>query len=76
MFQRHAAAVRQRNWSGVINVTGDVTVPAGATLNIAPGTHVLVAGTPFNAPAVDTNGADIIVNGGTLQANGTAAQSD
>ncbi|MGI8602785.1 MAG: hypothetical protein ACR2OZ_07265 [Verrucomicrobiales bacterium] len=61
-------------WSGLINVTGDVTVPAGATLNIQPGTHVLVAGTPFllGTQAVDSNGTDIIVNG-TLQALGSAA---
>ncbi len=60
------------NWSGVINVTGDVTVPSGATLNIAPGTHVLMASTA--APG-DTTGADIIVTaGGTFAVNGTAAQ--
>ena len=57
-------------WSGVIRVTSDLTVPAGATLNIDPGTHVLMTGT---AGAGDTNGADLIVNG-TLALNGTQAQ--
>jgi hypothetical protein len=52
-------------WSGVIHVTGDVTVPATGVLNISPGTHVIVDGTPFVAgtAAVDPNGADLIVNG-------------
>src|SRR4030095_8144727 len=38
-------AVVVTTWSGVIHVTGDATVPAGATLNIAAGTHVLFDGT-------------------------------
>ncbi len=60
------------NWSGVINVTGDVTVPATGTLNIAPGTHILVAG---DATADSSAGSDIIVTtGGTVNAAGTAAQ--
>ncbi|MHA3773525.1 lamin tail domain-containing protein [Verrucomicrobiota bacterium sgz303538] len=57
-------------WSGIVNVTGDVTVPAGSTLTIQPGTHVLMAGT---AAAGDTTGAKLIVNG-TLNAVGTASQ--
>ncbi|MDB6152363.1 MAG: hypothetical protein JWL90_816 [Chthoniobacteraceae bacterium] len=57
------------NWSGIVHVTGDVTVPTGAILTIAAGTHVLVDGT---ATAGDTAGKRIIVNG-TLNANGTAA---
>src|SRR4029077_11678287 len=61
-------------WSGIIHVTGDVTVPVGGILNIAPGTHVLVDGKPFVAgtPAVDSNGADLIVSG-QLNALGTIA---
>ena len=61
-------------WSGIMNVTGDVTVPTGATLQIQPGTMVLVAGTAYvqGTAAVDTGGADLIVNG-NLQALGTAA---
>ncbi|MEX2187233.1 MAG: lamin tail domain-containing protein [Pirellulales bacterium] len=57
------------SWSGVIHVTGDVTVPAGHTLTIQPGTLVLVNGT---ATPLATNGADIIVVG-TLNSLGTAA---
>ncbi|MES2569265.1 MAG: hypothetical protein V4710_04320, partial [Verrucomicrobiota bacterium] len=57
-------------WSGILHLTGDVTVPTGATLNIAPGTHLLVDGT---TTAGDTTGKRIIVNG-ALNANGTAAE--
>lgn len=60
------------NWSGVVRVTGDLTVPAGATLEIAPGTHVLVTGT---SGAGDTGGTDIIcTGGGIINALGTLAQ--
>lgn len=60
------------NWSGVVRVTGDVTVPAGATLNIAAGTHILMTGT---TGAGSTSGSDIIVNStGTIHATGTAAE--
>ena len=53
-------------------MTGDVTVPSGATLNIAA-ERMLVDGTAFNfgTSAVDTNGADLIVNG-LLNAPGSA----
>jgi hypothetical protein len=65
-------ATGNTTWSGVINVTGDIIVPSGANLDIAAGTHVLMAGTA--APG-DTTGADIIVNsGGALSINGTASQ--
>ena len=58
-------------WSGVMNVTGDVTVPAGSTLNIAAGTHILMAG---DATVGSTAGADLIVaTGGTVNAIGTAS---
>lgn len=56
-------------WSGVVHVTGDVTVPNGSTLNIDPGTVVLMDGT---TGAGDTTGKRIVVNG-SLSANGTAA---
>lgn len=60
------------NWSGVVRVTGDLTVPAGATLDIAPGTHVLMTGT---SGAGDTTGTDIIcTGGGVINALGTFAQ--
>jgi len=58
-------------WSGVVRVTGDVTVPAGATLSIAPGTHILMTGT---SGAGSTTGADLISTGGEINALGTAAQ--
>jgi hypothetical protein len=56
-------------WSGIIHVTGDVTVPAGASLTIQPGTHVLIDGT---ATAGDTTGKKITI-AGTLTAPGTLA---
>ena len=60
------------NWSGVVRVTADLTVPTGATLNIAPGTHVLMTGT---SGAGSTTGTDIICTGsGAINAIGTAAQ--
>ena len=57
-------------WSGVINMTGDVTVPAGSTLTIEPGTHILATGT---VGAGSSTGSDLIVNG-AVEANGTLAQ--
>jgi hypothetical protein len=55
-------------WSGIVNVTSDVIVPAGVTLTVAPGTHILMAGT---SSAGDTGGADLIVQG-RLLASGSA----
>ncbi|MFN0127608.1 MAG: lamin tail domain-containing protein [Verrucomicrobiales bacterium] len=57
------------SWSGVVRVTGDVTVPPGRTLTVQPGTHVLLAGT---TAAGDTNGSDLVVQG-ALRLDGTAA---
>jgi hypothetical protein len=37
------------DWSGIVHVTGDVTVPANATLNIHPGTLILMDGDPVGA---------------------------
>jgi hypothetical protein len=54
-------------WSGVVRVTGNVTVPTGHTLTIQPGTVVLVDGV-----ASGTAGIVILVNG-KLQSLGTAA---
>ena len=65
-----ALAAGTTTWSGVMNVTGNVTVPTGSTLNIDPGTHVLIAG---DATAGSTAGSTIAVNG-TLNSNGTFAQ--
>jgi hypothetical protein len=52
-------------WSNVINVTGDVTVPAGHTLTIRSNTLVLI-----NGVASGTVAPDLIVNG-TLLSQGT-----
>jgi hypothetical protein len=56
-------------WNGVIHVTGDVTIPTGATLNIVAGTHVLFDG---DATAGSSAGTRLIVNG-ALNAQGTFA---
>ncbi|MGI9242199.1 MAG: hypothetical protein ACR2RV_15480, partial [Verrucomicrobiales bacterium] len=57
-------------WSGVIRLTDDVTVPAGHTLNIDPGTLVLVTGT---AAAQSTDGRDLIIEG-SVNSLGTELQ--
>ena len=54
-------------WSGVMRITDDVTVPAGHTLNIEPGTLILIEGTPG---AQSSAGKDLIVEG-TVNASGT-----
>jgi tetratricopeptide (TPR) repeat protein len=53
---------RNETWSGTHTLTGDVTIPSGITLTIAPGTHVYVP-----------SGKKIIVNG-TLIAEGNVSQ--
>ncbi len=55
-------------WSGVVHVTGDVTVPVGHTLTIEPGTWVLMDGV-----AAGSGGADIEVDG-TMLSLGTEAE--
>ena len=57
------------NWSGIINITGNTTVPVGTTLNIAAGTTILMAGDATNG---STAGSTLTVNG-TLNSNGTFA---
>jgi hypothetical protein len=54
-------------WSGVVNVTGTVTVPVGHTLTINPGTIVRI-----NGVASGTAGINIVVNG-TVRSLGTEA---
>jgi len=49
-------------WSGVVNVTGTVTINSGVTLTILPGTVVIFA-----------SGTQLIING-ILNANGSASQ--
>jgi hypothetical protein len=57
-------------WSGVVRITDDVTVPAGHTLNINPGTLILVVGTPG---AQSSTGKDLIVEG-SVNSLGTEQQ--
>src|SRR5688572_6481771 len=52
-------------WSGVVNVTGNITVPAGHRLTINPDTFVMV-----NGVASGTSGITITVNG-DVQSLGT-----
>jgi hypothetical protein len=54
------------SWSGVVNVTNDVTVPSGHTLTIQSNTLVLV-----NGVASGTTAPDLFVNG-SIQSLGTA----
>ena len=54
-------------WSGIVHVTGDVLIPTGHTLNIQPGTLVLLDGDPT---ARSTTGTDIDVQG-TINSLGT-----
>jgi hypothetical protein len=54
-------------WSGVVNVTNDVTVPSGHTLTIESNTLVLINGVAGGAVA-----PDLIVNG-SVQSLGTEA---
>ncbi len=53
-------------WSGIIHVTGALTLPAGGTLRVTPGTLVLVDGV-----TTDTAGYSIDIKG-TLECLGTA----
>jgi hypothetical protein len=54
-------------WSGVVNVTNDVTVPTGHTLTIESNTLVLV-----NGVASGTTAPDILISG-SIQSLGTEA---
>ncbi|MDG2125456.1 MAG: right-handed parallel beta-helix repeat-containing protein, partial [Verrucomicrobiales bacterium] len=57
-------------WSGIVLLDGDVTVPAGHTLTVSPGTIVLLDG---DATPGSSAGIDIIVEG-TLLSQGTRAR--
>ncbi len=57
-------------WSGLVRLSGNVTVPADATLRLAAGTIVLIDG---NAIPGSSAGTDLIING-RLLSEGTAAQ--
>jgi hypothetical protein len=58
----------ETSWSGVVQVTNDVTVPTGHTLTIQPGTLVLIHGV-----ASGTTANDLVVRG-NVQSLGTEAQ--
>ncbi|MGV3621420.1 MAG: right-handed parallel beta-helix repeat-containing protein, partial [Archangium sp.] len=71
------------SWAGNVTMTGDVTVPAGATLTIQPGTTVTAAATDSQGSGDISNKVELIVfgtlnisgvnNGGvTLTGTGTA----
>jgi hypothetical protein len=60
-------------WSGVVNLTGDVTINSGASLTIQPGTVVRCAGGDSKTSGLDNNRIEIILNGGTLNLQGTQA---
>ncbi len=55
-------------WSGVVRVTNDVTVPAGASLTIAAGAWVII-----NGVSSGTAANDLLVSG-TINSLGTEAQ--
>ena len=60
-------------WSGVVELTGDVTVNAGSVLTILPGTTVLCkANTDTQAGGANSSRVEIIVNGGSLNVAGTS----
>ncbi len=53
------------NWSGIINITGSVTVPSGITLTILPGTEVRFHG----YKSIYVHGGTLIADGATFTAN-------
>lgn len=58
---------QSQTWAGVYRISSDLTIPAGVTLTLQPGTLVLLDGVPSG-----TAGTDIEVQG-SIQALGTAA---
>ena len=66
--------VQNTIWSGVIYVSGDVTIGTGTSLTILPGTIIQCQpDTDTQAGGINSSRVEIIVNGGTLNALGTAA---
>jgi|GEM_PF-390353 len=53
-------------WSGIVRITGDLTVPSGTTLTVMPGTLVLLDGVASGSDGVDI---DVL---GRIQSLGTA----
>ncbi len=61
-------------WSGTVVLTGDVTVPAGTTLTLSPGTTVrFTALSDDQAGGENSDRSELIING-SLSAVGTEAQ--
>jgi len=66
--------IGSHSWEGEIHLVGDVLIPAGSRLSIAPGTRVRV--TPAEATRIDpeflSSGTELLVRG-SLEILGTAA---
>ncbi len=60
-------------WSGIVTLTGDVTVPANVTLNILPGTRVQCWDNwDDTAGGLNTSRIELIIDQGSLNAVGTS----
>ncbi|HQP95156.1 MAG TPA: PKD domain-containing protein [Myxococcota bacterium] len=70
-LQYIGGTVTTTTWTGTIVVTGDITVPTGETLTVAPGTTVLFTYVDANVDSIGD--FDITVNG-TLIVDGTEAK--
>ena len=57
-------------WSGEVRLTGDITIPFGASLTIQPGTKVILATSDDTNSGSDADKIRIYVAGGTLMAVG------
>ncbi len=64
------------NWSGVVEITGDVTVPAGVTLNIQPGTVIKFASVSDDQGSGNNSGLCEMIVAGTLNALGNSDPSE
>jgi hypothetical protein len=68
-----SGGVTNSTWSGIVNLTGDVTIGSGSVLTILPGTLIQCQpDTDSQAGGANSSRVEIIVNGGTLHALGTA----
>jgi hypothetical protein len=65
-------AVTTTTWSGVVVLTGSVSVASGQTLTIAPGTEILASYVAAASPAVPGDGGVSINVSGALDVQGTA----
>ncbi len=60
------------SWSGVVQVTGDITIATGGSLKIMPGTQIRCSGGDDRSSGTDNNRIEIILNGGKFDATGSA----